>query len=288
MKPTYNFLGLSEEHSTYSTARVAVLPLPYEGTVSYGRGTAKGPQAIINASSQVELYDEDIDGEAYKIGIATLPAVGLTGLDTLQMSQRVGAQVLKILNDKKFPVCLGGEHSITPAIVEAVCSIYNDVTVIQFDAHADLRQEYEGNPLSHACALARVREICPAVQVGIRNLSVEEAAWIKKDNLPVYFAKDIHNSTDWMSRAITDIKTQNVYLTIDVDAFDSSIMPATGTPEPGGLNWYQITSFIKLLTKSKKMVGCDLVELAPIAGLHACDFLVAKLAYKCIGYALSQ
>lgn len=279
-----NFLGLSPGQAAYESARVAILPVPYEKTVSYKGGTAKGPQAIIDASIQIELYDEELCRESFDIGIATLEPLKVHGLATPQMSEQVSAATAKIIADGKIPFVLGGEHSITPAIVEAMEGAHGSVTVVQLDAHADLRQEYEGDPLSHACVMARVREICPAVQVGVRSLSAEEAMWVKRDNLPVFFAHEMRANTRWIDDAIDKIGTDKVYITIDIDAFDSSIMPATGTPEPGGMGWSDITSFIKKLAETKTVVGFDLVEFSPIPGFHACDFTVAKLAYKCIGY----
>lgn len=279
-----NFLGLSSEQADYSCARIAILPVPYEKTVSYKGGTAKGPAAIIEASTQVELYDEELASEPFMIGVATLEPLKVQGLATPQMSERVSLAVAKIIADGKAPFIFGGEHSITPAIVKAVKSAHGDVTVVQLDAHADLRQEFEGDRLSHACAMARVREMCPAVQVGIRSLSSEEALWVKRDNLPVFFAHEMRAISKWIDDAVRKISTEKVYITIDIDAFDASIMPATGTPEPGGMSWYDVTSFIKKITEAKQVVGFDLVEFSPIPGLHACDFTAAKLAYKCIGY----
>ncbi|MFH0799954.1 MAG: agmatinase [Pseudomonadota bacterium] len=279
-----NFLGLSEKYSAYDKARVAVLPVPYEATVSYGRGTAKGPSAIIAASSQVEFYDEELGCEPYEAGIATLEPLMVAGLAPAAMRGRVVPAVKKIISDGKLPFVLGGEHSITPAVVLAVHAVHGHVTVVQFDAHADLRQEYEGEPMSHACAMARVRDICPVVHLGIRNISKEEAKLASREKFPIFYAKDMHRSDDWMEEAIKAIGTEKVYATIDVDAFDSSVMPATGTPEPGGLGWYQVVDFLRLLCRRKRVVGFDVVELAPLDGMRACDFLAAKLAYKCIGY----
>lgn len=278
-----NFLGIPEETSRYEDAQVAVLPVPYEATVSYGRGTAKGPAAIIRASNQVELYDEDLGFEPYKIGVATLDPLSVSGLEPKKMIGRVKSAVEKILSDGKLPVVLGGEHSITPAAVGAVKERYGEITVVQFDAHADLRQKYEGNSHNHACAMARVLEICAVVHLGIRNISIDEAHFASKNNLPIFYAHKMYESDSWMDEAIARIRTRNVYITIDCDAFDSAIMPATGTPEPGGLNWYQITGFLKKLISQKRAVGFDLMELAPIEGFHSCDFLCAKLVYKCIG-----
>lgn len=279
-----NFLGIPEKDLNYRSAKIAILPVPYEETVSYGRGTSNGPAAIISASKQVELYDEELEKESQNIGICTLEPLSVKGLESEEMSKVVSTAITKIVNDGKLPVMLGGEHSITPPAVKAVHKVHSDLTVVQLDAHADLRQEYEGNPMSHASAMARVRDFCPAVQVGIRNLSLAEALWVKKDRLPVFFAKDIMVSDNWMPLAVSSIETDKVYVTIDLDAFDSSTMPATGTPEPGGMSWYQIAAFLKKVFESKRVVGLDIVELAPIKGFHACDFLAAKLLYKCIGY----
>lgn len=252
--------------------------------MSYCGGTADGPSAIITASAQVELYDEELECEPCDVGVATLPALELAGVRPDQIIKAIAPAVERILKDGKLPLVLGGEHSITPAVVTAVHARHPNLTVLQFDAHADLRQEYEGERMSHASALARVRDICSAVQVGIRNLSKEEAAWVERERLPIFYAHKMREGNSWMRHALEAVKTEEVYITIDVDAFDSSLMPATGTPEPGGMGWYDVTDFIKLVTEKKKVVGFDIVELSPKPGLHACDFLAAKLAYKCIGY----
>ncbi len=284
MTAPFNFLGLPEELCAYEKARAVVLPVPYEHTVSYGGGTALGPHAIIEASTQVELYDEELGSESCDIGVATLPALKVEGLAPREMATNVSAAVTQILQDQKLPVILGGEHSITPPAVAAVAAAFPKLTVVQFDAHADLRQEYEGEPMSHACAMARVRDICPAVQVGIRNLSIEEAKWVERDQLAVFFAKDQRLGPQWMKAALDAIPTENIYISIDLDCVDASIMPATGTPEPGGMTWYEVTDFLRMLIQRKRVVGIDVVELAPKPTLHACDFLAAKLAYKCLGY----
>ena len=281
---TKNFLGLEGEQAAYETARVAVLPIPYEATVSYGGGTARGPSAIIEASSQVELYDEELGCEPCDVGIATLPPLSVDGIEPTQLMERVQSAVGRVVADGKFPLVLGGEHSITPAAVRAVQSAHEDITVVQLDAHADLREEYEGQRYNHACTMARVREICPAVQVGIRSLSTEEALRIEKEGLPIFFARDLRSDSGWITKAVSAIKSKKVYVTIDVDVFDASFLPATGTPEPGGLDWYQVTSFLQALFSEKRVVGVDLVELSPIDEFRAYDFIAAKLAYKCIGY----
>ncbi len=279
-----NFLGLPDELSHYGRSRVAVLPVPYEHTVSYAPGTAKGPQAIISASQQVELYDEELCCEPSDIGVATLAPLPVQGVAPGKLGGIIGPAIGRIVDDGKVPLMLGGEHSVTPAAVAAVQRRFANLTVVQFDAHADLRQEYEGEPHSHACAMARVREICPAVQVGIRNLSAEEARWARRDSLPIFYAHQMRRDPKWMEAAIAAIATEEVYITVDVDAFDAAIMPATGTPEPGGMSWYEVTDFLKQIFERKRVRGMDLVELSPREGLHACDFLSAKLAYKLVGY----
>ena len=282
--PVRNFLGLEGDSASYVGAAVAVLPVPYEETVSYGRGTAKGPEAIIAASQQVELYDEEFGSEVSDVGVATLEPLKVRGVAPSKLASVVGPAVTKIIDDGKLPIVLGGEHSVTPTVVSAVSERYDGLTVVQFDAHADLRDEYEGERMSHACAMARVRDFAPAVQVGIRNLSAREAELVRREKLPVFFARSMRSCDEWMEKALGAIETEDVYISIDLDAFDSSIMPATGTPEPGGMDWYSVTDFIRLVSREKRVVGFDIVELAPIEGFHACDFLAAKLAYKCIGY----
>lgn len=279
-----NFLGLDEKLSCYQTAKAVAIPIPYEGTVSYGGGTRLGPDAIIDASMQVELYDDELECDPSTMGVATLSPVDLDGVKSSELGAAIRPTILSVLDDGKLPICFGGEHSITPAIVDAVRERHPKFTVVQFDAHADLRQEYEGDPMSHACAMARVRDHLPAVQLGIRNLSEPEAIWVKDKSLPIFWARDMVKCDRWMESAMAKIESDEVYVTIDLDAFDSSLMPATGTPEPGGLNWYHVTDFLRLLASKKKIIGFDIVELAPNKNLHACDFLAAKLAYKCLGY----
>ena len=279
-----NFLGLEGKPTDYEAARIVVLPIPYEATVSYGRGTARGPSAIIEASSQVELYDDELGCEPCDVGISTLPLLSVKGLTPPQLMERVETAVGKVVADGKYPLVLGGEHSITPAGVRAMQSAHGDITVVQLDAHADLREEYEGSGLNHACTMARVLEICPAVQIGIRSLSTEEALRAKKEGLPIFFDRDLRSDSGWIKKMLSAIKSKKVYVTIDVDVFDGSFLPATGTPEPGGLDWHQTNDLLRVLFSEKRVVGMDLVELAPIDGIHAYNFLVAKLAYKCIGY----
>jgi agmatinase len=288
--PPDNFGGISEEESQYEKARAVVFPVPLERTTTYEHGTRNGPSAILTASQNMELYDEELGRESYKdIGIATIPAIETMHGTLEEVLAELSAAESKLLEDGKFPVVLGGEHSMTPPLVSASAKKYKDLCVLQIDAHADLREQYQGNPASHASAMRRVVEICPAVQVGIRSLSVEEAQAIPKLRTKVYWAKDIANAplSDWLPKVIADL-SEHVYLTIDLDGFDPSIVPATGTPEPGGLNWHQVTSLIREVAKQKKIVAMDVVELLPQPGDHASDFLAAKLIYKCLGYVFCQ
>ncbi len=278
-----NFLGLDDAFSSYANSNYVILPIPYERTVSYGRGTQYGPQAIVEASTQVELYDVMLDSEAYKAGIHTLPPLQINHLVPNDIKAPIANQINQLLTDQKYVCALGGEHSITPAIANAFESHYTDLTVVQFDAHADLRDSYEGEPMSHACAMARVRETLPAVQIGTRSLSIDEARKINQACWPVFFAHELDSDFHWIDRMIKSIQTENVFITFDVDAFCSSILPATGTPEPGGLSWHQVMKSLHAIFLNKNVVGMDIVELAPIQNYHAYDFMIAKLAYHTIG-----
>jgi agmatinase len=280
-----NFLGLSDLEADYKKARVVVVPVPYEMTVSYGKGTSRGPDAILEASAQVELYDEELGVESQKLGgIATIPHLSVAGVKPSALFEVITPAVGRLIDDGKWPLILGGEHSVTPPVVRAFHERDPEFTVVQFDAHADLREEYNGEAMSHACAIARVNEMCPAVQVGIRNISEPEAKLAKSARYPIFYASNMRTSNSWMQEALAAIKTDKIYITLDLDAFDCQVMPATGTPEPGGMTWWQVTDFLKMLFAKKLVVGMDIVELAPISGFHACDFLAAKLAYKSISY----
>jgi len=288
--PPENFGGLPDEHSQYATSRAVIFPVPLERTTSYEHGTRNGPAAILAASRNMELYDEELELEPYKeIGIHTLPAIDTADGTLDEVISEIFTAQLGLLEDEKFTVALGGEHSLTPPLVSATAKKYKNLSVLQIDAHADLRDEYQGNPASHACAMRRVVEICPAVQVGIRSLSVEEAQAIPRLRTSVYWAKDIARAPlkSWIAKVLADL-SPNVYLTIDLDGFDPAFVPATGTPEPGGLDWMQVTSLVRAVADHKKIVGMDVVELLPQPGDHASDFLAAKLVYKCLGYIFCQ
>jgi agmatinase len=282
-----NFGGIDEEqYSGFDTARILVLPVCYEGTVSYGTGTGAGAMAIIDASRNMELYEEETASEVYKLGIHTLPEFFPRDTPGLMMSE-LHAYTKTLLESDKFLCMLGGEHSVSAPIIAAHNEKYSDLSVLQIDAHADLRDSYDGTPHSHASIMARVVKDLriPSVQVGIRSISGDEARSLKDDNLPtrVYWARDIVGRTDWIDDAVSSL-TENVYLTIDIDGLDPSIVPTTGTPEPGGLGWYETLTLIRKLAESKRIVGMDLVEYSYQESFDAPAFLCAKLVYKSLAY----
>ena len=288
--PPDNFGGISDEHSLYETARAVIFPVPLERSTSYEHGTRNGPSAILAASRHIEFYDDELEMEPYKeIGIATLPGIDTADGTMEEVLAELYTAQLGMLEDGKFPVAIGGEHSLTPPLVSATAKKFKDLTVLQIDAHADLRDEYQGNPASHACAMRRVVEVCPAVQVGIRSLCEEEAKAIPHLRTKVYWAKNIVRAPmkAWIAKVLDDLGP-NVYLTMDLDGFDPSIVPATGSPEPGGLDWHQVTSLVRAVAGHKKIVAMDVVELLPQLGDHASAFLAAKLIYKCLGYIFCQ
>jgi agmatinase len=283
-----NFLGIEKEISSYGSSRIVVLPVPYEHTVSYGGGTGRGPRAILNASRYVEFYDEELGMELCRsVGIATLPSLVLgKSTDEKAMGKIYGA-VKKLIADEKFVCVLGGEHSISQAPIKAHLEAYHDLSVLHFDAHADLRDSYGGTKFSHASFMARVCEFLdPArvVQVGIRALSPEEAEFIRSSGMTTLYAHQIRATEDWMA-AILPKLSQNVYITFDVDAFDPPIMPSTGTPEPNGLFWSETMKLLRMVGEQKTIVGFDVVEFAPNKAVQYPDYTAAKLTYKLMNYA---
>ncbi|MBD1900383.1 agmatinase [Trichocoleus sp. DQ-A3] len=290
------FLG-PDLASTYDAARVVILPIPYEATTTYRNGCENGPDAILEASGQVEYYDEELDWETGKdIGIYTAKSIADTrngrSVSSEEMLQVTRETVSQMIADGKFVIGLGGEHSITTGLVEAYQKAYPDepFTVVQIDAHGDLRYEYEGSIHNHACVMRRIVEMgLPTVQIGIRAICKEEADLIKEKNLTVFRAREIATQPDWMERAIASISTRRVFLTIDLDGIDPTLIPGVGTPEPGGLNWYSLLSFLRQVFQNHEVIGCDVMELAPIVDSVVSEFTAAKLVYKLIGYqAFSQ
>jgi agmatinase len=288
--PPDNFGGIHEEHSRYETSRAVIFPVPLDRTASTQHGTGSGPSAILAASRDISLYDEELEIEPYReIGIHTLPPIDTMDGTLDEVITEIFSAGCALLDDAKFPVALGGERALTPPLVSAFAKKFKDLSVLQIGAHASLRDEYQGNPNSGACAMRRVAEICPAVQIGIRSVSVDGAQAIPHLRTKIYWAKDIALAPlkTWIAKVLGDLSA-NVYVTINMDGFDSSIVPATGSPEPGGLDWYQVTSLLRAVASHKKIVGMDVVELLPLPGHHASNVLAAKLIYKCLGYIFCQ
>lgn len=283
----HTFLGLDEDGADFKKAAAVIFPVPYESTTSYGGGTKAGPGAIIDSSRYIELYDQEFDCEPAEIGIHTLPPIELTRAGATPAMEELRAAhdaVLEAAGDR-FVLMLGGEHSVSsPAIRSHAARHQERITVLQFDAHADLRPQYEGTPNSHASAMARVLDVADVVGVGLRAVSKEEIAVANAhEGVTLIWADEMWENDDWMDRAF-DKLGDKVYITFDVDYLDPSLMPSTGTPEPGGGDWYRTLKFLRRVFREKNVIGCDVVELAPTPGLHAPDFLVAKLVYKLLAY----
>ena len=282
-----NFMDLDDEFSAYENSGVVIVPIPYEKTVSFGKGTAKGPAAIIKASSSIELYDDELHCEPADIGIHTVSKLE-SDLDTKEMTGLIRSENLKHLDKGKFIINIGGEHTVTLGAVLAHKQ-FSDFSVLSIDAHCDLRDTYEDKEICHATVMRRVvEENIPLVEVGIRSYSKEESQYIiNSENVSVIHATEIQNNTDWITQAISGLKDK-VYLSIDVDGLDPSIIPSTGTPEPGGLGWYETLELLRKLFLERDVIGMDIVELAPVQGIYGPDVLAAKLAYKSIGYKFFQ
>jgi N1-aminopropylagmatine ureohydrolase len=278
-----NFLGLSEKESDYKSARFVVLPVPFELTTTYRKGTCDGPRTIIAASQEVELFDDDLNTEPYLAGVHTLDELDVVGLSSESMFDSIYEAGRQMIADNKIICMLGGEHSISTGMVKAYKNQYPNISVLQLDAHSDLRDSYQDNKHSHACAMRRIRELVDiTVGVGIRNISKSESEFIKSENITLFKACDMDSSDDWMENAI-DLLSDDVYLTIDCDYFDPSIMPAVGTPEPGGGLWYPTLEFLEKVIEKKNILGFDIVELSPLPVNNASEFTAAKLIYKIIG-----
>jgi len=280
------FLDLSEEESRYEDARVVVLPVPYEGTVSFGAGTSQGPAALLAASREVELWDEELDAEPWREGIHTAPPVPVA-LDPALMVIRIVEVASELAVDGKLVLAIGGEHSISPPLVETVRVDRDRISVLLIDAHADLRTEWHGTPLSHACTAARLVPSCSVTVVGVRAFCREEAELAAESGVALFRARELAGrpAADWIPEVLATLEPE-VYVSFDVDGLDPSVMLATGTPVPGGLSWWDALALLRAVGRERTVIGMDLVELAPLPGLVAPDFLAAQLAYKMIGYAL--
>ncbi len=284
-----NFLGLEEKYSSYKTSDIIILQAPLEKTVSYGKGTKNGPREIIKASHYVEFFDEELNKElCFEKGIATLEEIKFSNLTVKKSIEKIYNEVKKQISANKFIVTLGGEHSISSAPIKAHFEKYKDLSVLQIDAHSDLRNSYEGSKYSHASVMARVAEFTKKiVQVGIRAQCKEEYDFIKKNRIKTFYMREIRNNKygkNWQQKVVNELN-KNVYITFDVDGFDPSVISATGTPEPGGLFWDETMSLLKQVGENKNIIGCDVVELAPNKYHSTSNFTTAKLVYKILNYA---
>jgi agmatinase len=286
-----NFLGIEDEvYFCYDNAKFVIQQLPYEYTSSYLMGSAKGPEAIVKASQFVELYDEELDTEAYlKNRICTLEPVSFGDKVDADAIALIEQETTQLLNDDKFVVSIGAEHTITYGLVKAHANKYNNLSILQFDAHSDLREAYQGNPYSHASVLKRVYDMgLNIVQVGIRAQCIEEAQLIKQsDKLHTFYAHQIRQNTNWIDEALEKLG-DNVYITIDADGFDPSVIPAVGTAEPNGLFWNESVELFRRAIQEKNVVGFDIVECAPMEGTILSEYTLAKLAYKLMGYITTK
>lgn len=281
-----NYLGLEEEYASLKKSKAVILQVPYDKTTTYIHGTSRGPSAIIDASAYMERFDDELNQETFKIGIHTAEPLVVDGLSSEDMVSRVRSATAELLKSGKFPIILGGEHSVSIGAVRAFKEIYQNISVLQLDAHADLRDEYFGSKLNHGCVARRIQETCPVVQTGIRSLSREEKDFLATQANGRVKAIDVYDILDtplWKDK-ISGSLTDTVYITIDMDVFDPSLVPAVGTPEPGGIGWYETLDLLKEIVKDKRIVGFDLVELCPIPGQISSDFLAAKLIYRLLGY----
>lgn len=283
-----NFLAIDKEISSFEGSRIAVVQAPYEHTVSYGGGTKNGPKGIIAASQYVEFYDDELDRElCNEVGIATLAPIVFGKASDAKAMKMIQEQIEQLHKAGKFVVTLGGEHTITQATVAAHLKQHPHMSVLQFDAHSDLRDSYQGSKYSHASVMARVCEMIDprrVVQVGIRAQCIEEAQFIKERGVKTFYAHAMRSGLDW-SAGVLDALSKEVYITFDVDGFDPSIMPSTGTPEPNGLYWPETMQLLRRIGEAKNIVGFDVVELAPAKGVHHPDLTTARLVYKMMNYA---
>jgi len=285
--PPRVFAGLEPPHSDLKSAKVVILPVPYDGTMEWQSGARHGPQSIIDASQYLELYDLELDCEIHQVGIHTLPEVEPVASSPEDMVNRVYRIARGLIDQRKFVVMLGGEHSLTLGAARAFKEAFPGLSVLQLDAHADLRDEYLGTRYSHACVMRRIQELCPITHVGIRSLSREERQFITQNKSPVFYMPELTEDKNFEKQVLASLGG-DVYVTIDADVLDPSIMPAVGTPEPGGLGWQQLLGIIKTVATHKRVVGFDLMEFCPRESSYPYAFLLAKLAYRFIGYSLPR
>jgi agmatinase len=279
-----NYGGLTKEQTKFENSKIVIIPVPYDGTSTWIKGSDKGPQAIIEASANMELYNIPTNNEIYKNGIHTTRPIKINS-NPQKVAEAVYQKTIEVVGKNKFPVIIGGEHSVSIGAMKAMSEVHDELTILQLDAHADLRTIYEKSKFNHACVMARAKEFSPVLQVGIRSMSVEESKHIDPDR--VFYSDQIYDNDEWMVEVMVKL-TKNVYITIDLDVFDPSIMPSTGTPEPGGLFWYEVLKFLKKVNETSNIVGFDVVELCPNRYNKAPDFLAAKLIYSLLSYKFAK
>jgi len=281
-----NFLALPEKLSNFKKSEFVILPIPYEESTTFVKGTKFGPQALISASQELELFDCELGFYPSERGICTLDELEILASNTEKMLERIEDVANSILEEGKFLFSIGGEHTITMGLVRAFKKKYPGLSVLQLDAHADLRDFYQGSKYSHASVMRRIGELCPYAGVGIRSISEEELSFAKKRKIRLSFAHKIKDDLSFFDEVLKFL-SDDVYLTLDLDFLDPSIMPSVGTPEPGGLGWEKTLNLLKKLAQTKNVVGFDVVELCPVPGFFAPNFLAAKLIYKIMGYVIS-
>ncbi|MGL5317993.1 MAG: agmatinase [Bacteroidales bacterium] len=279
-----NFAGLTSPYLDYDFAKAVVLPVPYDATSTWVKGSEKGPEALLDASVALEWYDIETETEGYKNGIHTASPV-LVDETPEALCDEVENRVAALLNDGKFPFTIGGNHTVSIGAIRAMASKYDNLTILQLDAHSDLRPFYEGSELNHACVMNQAQRLCPITQVGIRSMCVEELPYANKER--IFFAHKLMFDPTWQDKALSTL-SENVYITIDLDVFDPSVLPSTGTPEPGGMQYYQVLHFLRSVIANHNVVGIDIVELCPNPLERASDFLAARLAYQLMTYKFQQ
>ncbi|MGN8224452.1 agmatinase [Gracilimonas sp. BCB1] len=277
------FAGIEGDHNSFENASVLLQSIPYDGTSTWGKGADRGFNAFLDAAENMEIYDLETDSEVYKKGVHVIDPI-LEDSSPEAMFKAVYDSTKELLTKDKFLTFFGGEHSVSIGIIKAFYEAHPDITILQLDAHTDLRPEYHGSPYNHACAVYDASQNTNLIQVGIRSMDSEELKHLDRNKC--YFAEDMYGQTDWMEGSVSKM-TDHVYITLDLDVFDPSIMPATGTPEPGGLDWNTMIRYLKKVFQQKNVLGFDIVELAPIEGLSAPQFLAAKLYYKMLSYKFS-
>lgn len=283
--PHQSFLGLAQSRESYDAARAVVIPAPYDGTTTYRAGTREGPRAILAASRELEPFDEELEADVCEAGIATIEELPVTVVSPRDMVGRVKAAVAAVCEEGKLPVLLGGEHLLSLGAVEALTERIPQLSVLHLDAHADLKTEYQGSPFSNACVMHHVSRLARLVQVGIRSLTFEEHRVIRDRAIPCFWGQQLWQDPSLWDRVLDPLGPE-VYISIDLDVFDPSIMPAVGTPEPGGLGWYEVLRLLRRVARERRVVGFDVMELLPIPHMPAPDFVAARLVYKLMGYIL--